>query len=92
MLLNITGILIGSASTISSLTMGLINPAADNIISSSTAILSSTAMLITNEYISKFKKTYTKLKNWINVKLLLDEKSLEASMVVKKMMKKKLRN
>ena len=49
-----TEILIGSASTISSSTMGLINPCAVVIISSSTALLTSIAILITNEYNSKF--------------------------------------
>ena len=52
----ITEILIGSASTVSSSTMGLINPGAGNKISSSTALLTSIAILKTNDYISKFKK------------------------------------
>ena len=52
-LLIITEILVGSASAVGSSTMGLINPGAGIIISSSTALLSSIAILITNEYISK---------------------------------------
>ena len=50
-LLIITGILIGSNSAISSSTMSLINPGTGIIISSSTALLTSIAILITNEYI-----------------------------------------
>ena len=55
MLLYITEILIGSGSAIGSSTMGLINPGAGIIISSSTALLTIIAILITNEYISKLK-------------------------------------
>ena len=50
MLLIVTEILVGWAPT-----MGLINPGAGNIISSSTALLTSIAILITIEYISKLK-------------------------------------
>ena len=59
-LLIITEILVGSASTVGSSTMGLINPGAGIIISSSTALLTSISILITNEYISKLKIRYTK--------------------------------
>ena len=83
-LLIITEILIGSGSAIGSSTMGLINPGAGNIISSSTALLTSIAILITNEYISKLKIRYTKLRDWINVITLLYEKTLKQSMVDKK--------
>ena len=58
-LLIITEILIGSGSAIGSSTMGLINPGAGNIISCSTALLTSIPILITNEYISKLKIRYT---------------------------------
>ena len=54
-LLIIAEILIGSASTIGSSTMGLINRGAGFFKSSSTALLNSIAMLIANEYISKLK-------------------------------------
>ena len=83
-LLNIIEILIGSASAIGSSTIGLINPGAGIFISSSTVILSSIAILITSEYISKVKIRYTKLKDWINAITLLYEKTLKQSMVVKK--------
>ena len=82
--LYITGILIGSASAVGSSSMALINPGAGIIISSSTAVLTSIAILITNEYISKLKIRYTKLRDWINVITLLYEKTLKQSMVDKK--------
>ena len=83
-LLIITGILIGSETAISCSTLGLINTGAGIIISSSTALLTSIAILITNEYISKLKKRYTKVGDWINVITLLYEKTLKQSMVGKK--------
>ena len=61
-LLIITETLVGSASAVGSSTMGLINPGAGIIISSSTALLTSIAILITNEFISKLKIRYTKLR------------------------------
>ena len=83
-----TEILIGSTSAIGSSTMGLINPAAGIIISSSTALLTSIAILITNEYISKLKIRYTKLRDWSNVITLLYEKILKTSMTDKKIEEK----
>ena len=73
--------MIGSGSAKGSSTMGLINPGAGIIISSSTTLLTSLAILITNEYISKLKIRYTKLRDWINVNSLLKEKFLKQSMV-----------
>ena len=83
-LLPITEISIGSGSTISSSTLGLINPGAGIINSSSTALLTSIAILITNEHISKLKIRYAKLRDWINVIKLLYEKSLKQSMIDEK--------
>ena len=83
-LLIITEILTGSASTISSSTMGLINPGAGIIISSSTALLTIIAILITNDYISNSRRRYTKLRDWINMITLLYEKTLKQSMIDKK--------
>ena len=80
----ITEILIGSGSAIGTSTMGLINPSVGIVISSSTALLTSIAILITNEYISKLKIRCTKLRDWINVITLLYEKTLKQSMVDKK--------
>ena len=82
-LLIITEILVGSGSTIGSSAMSMINPGAGIIISSSTALLTSIAILITNEYISKLKIRYTKIKDWINVITLLYEKTLKESMIDK---------
>ena len=61
--------------------MGLKNPGAGITISPSTALLTSIAILITNEFISKLKIRYTKLRDWINVIDLLYEKTLKKSMV-----------
>ena len=67
----LTEFLVGSTSTVGSSTVGLINPGAGIIISSSTALLTNIAILITNEYISKLKIRYSKLRDWINVITLL---------------------
>ena len=83
-LLIITEILVGSGGAISSSAMAMINPGAGIIISSSASLLTSIAILITNEYISKLKIRYTKLKDWINVITLLYEKTLRESMIGKK--------
>ena len=64
--------------------MGLNNLGAANINSFSTALLTSIAILITNEYISKSKIWYTKLRDWIKVITLLYEKTLKTSVVDKK--------
>ena len=87
-LLIITEILVGSASAVGSSMMGSINPGAGIFISSSTAVLTSIAILITNEYISKLKIRSTKLRDWINVITLLYEKTLKQSMFDKKIVEK----
>ena len=74
----------GTGSAVGSSTMGLTNPSVGIVISSSTALLTSIAILITNEHISKLKIRYTKLKDWINVINLLYEKTLKQSMIDKK--------
>ena len=91
-LLIIIEVLIGSGSAIGSSAMSMINPGAGIIISSSTALLTSIAILITNEYISKLKIRYTKLRDWINVITLLYEKTLKETMIDKKINEKKLSN
>ena len=83
-LLIITEILIGSGSAIGTSTMLLINPSIGIVLTSSTALLTSLAVLITNEYISKLKLRYTKLRDWINFITILYEKTLMESMVDKK--------
>ena len=82
-LLIITEILIGSGSAIGSSAMSMINPGAGIIISSSTALLTSIAILITNEYVSKLKIRYAKLKDWLNFITFLYEKTLKESMIDK---------
>ena len=77
-------ILVGSGSAIGTSTMSLINPSIGIVLTSSTALLTSLAILITNEYISKLKLRYTKLRDWINFITILYEKTLNQSMVVKK--------
>ena len=80
----ITEILIGSGSAITSSTFSLINPSIGIPIASCSALLTSIAILITNEYISKLKIRYTKLRDWINFITILYEKTLKQSMIDKK--------
>ena len=72
----------GSARTTS--TMSLKHPSIGIVLTSSTALLTSFAMLITNEYIPKLKIRYTKILDWNNVITFLYEKTLKKSMVDKK--------
>ena len=91
-MLIITDILVGAGSAAGSSSMALINPGAGFVISSSTALLTSIVILSTNEYISKLKIRYSKLRDRINVITLLFEKTLKESMVDKKLMRRKLIN
>ena len=84
----ITEVLVGSGSAISTSTMSLVNPSIRIVLTSSTALLTSIAILITNEYISKLKLRYTKLRDWINVITLLYEKALKETMIDKKIDRK----
>ena len=52
-ILNITENLLGSGSAITTSNLSLVNPSVGIVLTSSTALLSSIAILITNEYISK---------------------------------------
>ena len=88
----ITESLIGAGLTFSSSTLAILNPSVGIIISSSTALLTSIAILITIDYISKLKLRYTKLRDWINFVTILYEKILMESMVDKKTDEKKLWN
>ena len=83
-LLIITEILVGSGSAIGTSTMSLINASIGIVLTSSTALLTSLALLIINEYISKLKLRYTKLRGWINFITILYEKTLNHSMIDKK--------
>ena len=91
-LLIITELLVGSGSAITSSSFSLINPSIGIPIASGSALLTSIAILITNEYISKLKIRYTKIKDWLNVTTLLYEKTLKESMIDKKIDQKKLIN
>ena len=75
--------MIGSGSAISKSTMSLINPSIGIVLTSSTALLTSLAILITNECISKLKLRYTKLRDWINFITILYEKTSNQSMIDK---------
>ena len=83
-LLVITEILIGSGSATSTSTMSLINPSTGIVLTSSTALLTSLAILITKEYNSNLKLRYTKVRDWINFITILYEKTLIQSMIDKK--------
>ena len=54
------------------------------MITFSTALLTSMAILITNEYISTIKRRLTQLGDWIIVVSSLYEKTLKTSMIFKK--------
>ena len=83
-MLTINEILIGSGSAISTSTMSLINPSIGILLTSSTGLLTSLAILITKEYISKLKLRYIILKDWNNLITILYEKTLFQSMIDKK--------
>ena len=87
-MLIITEILVGGSSAIGTSTMSIINPSIGIIASSTTAFITSIAILIFNEYISKLKIRFTKLRDWINVITLLYEKTLKESMIDKKINEK----
>ena len=53
MFIIITENLIGGGSTITSSTLSIFNPSVSTVVSSSTALLTSIATLITHEFISK---------------------------------------
>ena len=83
-LLIITDILVGSGSAITSSTFSFINPSIGIPIASCSALLTSLAILITNEYISNINLRYTKLRHWINFITILYEKTINQSMIDKK--------
>ena len=79
------GLGVGTGLIISGITpVGMVN-------AGSISFLSNISTKITNEYFSKLKTRYTKLRCWINVTTLLYEKTLKESMILKKSMKKKVR-
>ena len=76
-LIGVSGLTVGSGLTISSL-------APVGITCAGRSFLSIISTLITNEYFSRLKIRYTKLRDWINVTTLLYEKTLKGSMIDKK--------
>ena len=76
-LLIITEILITGGSTVTSSTLSINNPSVGIVIPSSTALLTSIAILITNEYTLKLGRNYNNLRDWIKVITLLYEKTLK---------------
>ena len=82
-LIIITEHLFGSGSASTSSTFSLNNRSIGTPSASCSALLTSIAILINYEYISKLKNCYTKLRDWINVVTLLYEKTLKQSLVDK---------
>ena len=82
--------MLGSGSTKTSSTLSIVYRSVGIVILSSTALLTSLAILITNEYVSKLKIRYTKLRDWINDITLMYKKTLKESIIDIKSMKKKL--
>ena len=80
----ITEIFIGSGTAISTSTMSIMNPSIGIVLTSSSALLTSLAILITNEYLSKLKIRCTKLRDRINFITNIYEKTLNQSVVDKK--------
>ena len=77
-LLGSLGLDVGSGLTVSGLApVGI-------IFASSISFLSSIGTLITNQFFSRFKIRYIKLRDWINVYTLLYERTLKQSMIDKK--------
>ena len=81
-------ILIGSCSTVTTSVLSIPNTSVGSVITSSTALLTSNALLITHEYISKIQIRYTTMKNWININSLSCEKTIKQSMNDKKIVEK----
>ena len=68
--------------------MFLKNPSIGIVLTSSTVLLTSLAILITNEYFSKLKLRYTKLRDSINFSTILYEKTLKEYLIDRKIDKK----
>ena len=74
----------GSRSARKTSAMSEINPSVGIVLTSSTAILTSIAYLTTNENNNEIKQRYANLRGWIKVITLFFEKTLNQSMVDKK--------
>ena len=64
--------------------MSLINPSIGIVLTSSTALLTSIAILFTKENLSKLNLLYTKLRQWKSFIKSLYVKTLNESMIDKK--------
>ena len=76
--------LFASSCTIVSSNLSVFNPTFVNPIASKSALITSTATWITNEYIFKLKIRYTTLGDWINVSSLLYRRTSKQPMIDKK--------
>ena len=56
----------GSGSGVTTSTTSLVNPSISIVLTSSTALLTALAILITKEYKSKLKLCFTKLRDWVS--------------------------
>ena len=74
-----TGVIVGSTLTATGVGASIGVP-----IAGASAFIASIATLITNEYLSKQKARYIKLRDWINITSLLYEKTLQKSLIDKK--------
>ena len=83
-MLIITETLFGCGSTITSSILSKNNPSVGIVVSSSTALLTSVAILVTNEYISKLRLRYTILRDWISFFAILFERTLNQLMIDRK--------
>ena len=80
----LTEFLFGSASAKTTSALSSLKPSDGIVLTSSTALLKSFAIINTKEYISRQKPHYTELRDGINVDTLLYEINLKYSMVDKK--------
>ena len=61
--------------------MSLLNRSIGIVLTSTTVLLTSLVISITNDFISKIKLRFTKLRDWISFITILYEKTLNQSMI-----------
>ena len=83
-------ILIGLESAITTSAFSILNPSVGNVLTSSLALITSIAILITNEFKSQLKTRYIKLGDWNKIFTLLYSKTLKQSTVEKKIDEKEI--
>ena len=74
---------LGSGSPRTTSSLSLINPSICIVLVSSTALLTSIAILVTNEHVSNIGIRFTKLRDWINVITLIYEKTWKQKLIEK---------